>query len=79
MPPDLPPQVEHLWSWYAELESGRGGSGFGPQPLSYADIDAWARLMSVRPSPWEVLALRRIDILWLDIIARQLEERGKRK
>lgn len=33
----------------------------GANPISYLEIDAWARLTSCAPSPWEVSVLRRMD------------------
>lgn len=59
--PDLPPAGEHVWGWFSELSSARGSTGFGPAPITYADIVAWARLMAVRPLPWEVRAIKALD------------------
>lgn len=33
----------------------------GANPISYLEIDAWARLTGCAPSPWEVSVLRRMD------------------
>jgi hypothetical protein len=51
-----------VWSWFLELSASRGSNGFGGlDPLSYTEIDAWARLHGVAPTPFEVGVLRRLD------------------
>lgn len=59
--PEMPADVGYLWAWFLELDGGRGGNGFGLNPLSYSEIQAWATLMRVKLVPWEVEAIKRID------------------
>lgn len=73
MPP-LPEEAEHLWAWFQELNLARTGSGFGPNPLSHAEIQAWAQLTDRAPSPAEVQALRALDVCWLAAQAKAREE-----
>lgn len=54
-PPEVPPEVEHLWHWYLEL---RGACG---ESIEWSSIDAWARRMDIEPEPHEVSALLAID------------------
>lgn len=63
--PDIPEAAEHVWRWFLELSQARGSTGFGPAPLTYQDIAAWARLTGADPSPWEIGVLKRLDVLWL--------------
>mgnify|MGYP001627226070 CR=1 FL=1 len=72
--PPLPEEAEHIWAWFQELNLARTGSGFGPNPLSHAEIDAWARLTGRAPSPAEVQALRALDVCWLAAQAKAREE-----
>lgn len=60
--PPLPPETEHLWSWFITLHPSRPPD----RPLSFPEIDAWARLTGETPAPWEVAALRAVDRAWLD-------------
>ena len=69
-PPAIPPGGEELWNWFWELGSGRGSSGFGPLPISWGDMAAWARLAGLDMQPWEAAILRRMDAAWLDAWAR---------
>jgi hypothetical protein len=69
------PILGHVWVWYCELSDARSNNGFGINPVSYLEIDAWARLMRVRPEPWEVRLLRKID----DAILHEIAVRSERK
>jgi len=62
--------VAHLWRWFVDLHSARGSSGYGPNPIPYAEIAAWASLTGWPPSPWEVAIIRRIDTVFLKVAAQ---------
>jgi len=57
----MPEVLVYLWDWFLQLDNARGGSGFGINPISYSEIQAWAQLLGIRPEPWEVEALKRVD------------------
>lgn len=59
MPP-LPPALAYLWAWFADLDESRP-AGMGLAALSWADIAAYFSLHRIKPQPWEVETLRRID------------------
>ena len=59
--PDYPHEVHYLREWIGELH-GRSGVGMaGVLPLSYTELDAWARRTGRNPLPHEVDALIRLD------------------
>lgn len=58
--PELPEEAEYLFAWWRELDAGRQ-SGVSANPLSWADMLAWAELTGRRPSPQEVEVLWAID------------------
>lgn len=64
-PARLPAGTEYLWAWFRELNAARGSSGFGPNPLAYTEIAAWARLTGRAPAVWEVRWLIALDHVWL--------------
>jgi len=35
-----------------------------PEPLRFAEIEAWARLLDTRPTPWEIKTLLSMDEAW---------------
>lgn len=60
-PPDYPEHLAYLLGWSQELvgRSGVGMSGFAP--LSWSELQAWARLTDRTPSPEECDALMALD------------------
>lgn len=61
---------------FFELHAARP-SGFGMSPITYHDIDAYARLMHVKLSPWDVRMLRRMDEVMLK--ASRIAQENKSK
>lgn len=60
--PDLPFPLRHVWDWYVgELAPRRSSSGLGANPISYTDVEAWARLTGRTPTPMEIRILMRLD------------------
>lgn len=60
--PEVPPALDHVWEWFWELIPG------GDERLSHLEIEAWARLRSVRLRSLEVRALRKLDSVRLEVI-----------
>lgn len=65
----MPPGMAYLLDWFLELDAARGSSGFGPSPIGYSEIEAWARLTGRLLLPWEVLTLRHLDACRLNVFA----------
>ena len=63
--PVVPCQLSHLLDWFAELNAGRTGNGFGANPITWEGLDAWARLTGRDLRPWEVGLLRALDRTYL--------------
>ena len=74
--PPFPSIAGHVWGWFQELQEGRSGNGFGPNPLSFAEIAAWASLTGRRPQPWEVRALKKIDLAYLETTVKPPEKKN---
>lgn len=51
----------YLWRLFRELDCRRTSNGFGPNPLSFVEIDAWMRATRRTLKAWEVEALTSID------------------
>lgn len=60
--PPYPEELRYLHEWFLELDSARGEGMMGLAPLTYPQVDAWARLQDRRPRPHEVRALFRLDL-----------------
>lgn len=61
----MPLEAVHVWEWFQALCTGRGG-GFGPAPLSWADIYAFFALHGIEARPWELNLLRVFDAAWFE-------------
>ncbi|MGH7605405.1 MAG: phage tail assembly chaperone [Gemmatimonadaceae bacterium] len=68
--PPCPRALRYLIGYFNDLHAARGGSGFGPSPIGYTDIDAYSRLTRRRLSPLEVDIIVRIDRAFLSVMAK---------
>lgn len=50
-------ELAYLHEWAVELHIARRWGQSGPVPISYVDLDAWARMTRRSPEPEEVQAL----------------------
>ena len=73
--PEVPFAGEHPWAWFWEMAEARTSNGFCLLPLSWADIEAWARLTATPLSPYEVMTLRRMDAAYLSAHAEATKKR----
>lgn len=64
-PPELPTPLRYLWNHFAMLHRARGGNGFGPNPLSWSEINAYCQLNRTSLTSWELEALRLLDDAYL--------------
>lgn len=55
--PDYPAELAYLHGWAMELHVARRFGQFGPEPVTYSDLYAWATLTDRHPEPYEVRAL----------------------
>jgi hypothetical protein len=65
--PAIPKRLAYLWEWFQELESARTGTGFGPNPITFAEIKAWSELTGRSPRPHEIRVLKSLDLLRLKV------------
>lgn len=70
--PELPPLAAHVWRYFIDLSRTRGGTGFGPAPISRHDIHAWEADEAQVLEPWERRALLAIDVAYLNSVANTM-------
>lgn len=63
---NVPAGGDLLWLWFRDLCRTRTYHASGPNPISYAEIEAMARLQRWPLSPHHVEILRAMDDAWLD-------------
>ena len=74
--PDLPACATHVWGWFWVLSAQRHS---GPEAISYAEIEAWARLTGVSPTPHEVALLMAMDIAWMHAMNVEIKAHRERQ
>lgn len=63
----VPPAGGELaWSWFIALCRTRTGHVFGPNPISYAEIEAYARLYRWPIKPQHVDMILAMDRVWME-------------
>lgn len=63
--PRYPASARYLLDWFYELHARRGYTQHGPLPLSWSDMDAWARRTKRDPWRWEWLVIGLLDHAFL--------------
>lgn len=61
----LPVEVAHVWGYYGDLAGTRTHGPGGLHPISYTEIDAYARRMRLDITPFETWLIREIDAVVL--------------
>lgn len=56
--------LSYLADYFFEVGPAEAG-GFGPTPLSFQELDAWARRVPRGLQPWEFIMLRRLSFEWI--------------
>jgi len=77
---ELPASMYEVWKFFIELNNARSSNGFGVNPLSYVEIDAYFRLQQIVPETWEISAIKKLDNVALEAYAEQAKkEQSKAK
>jgi hypothetical protein len=54
--PLCPPAAMHLTAWWSDV-AGTRQNGMGANPITWQELEAWARLTRRRVAPWEAEAI----------------------
>jgi hypothetical protein len=76
--PLYPERCSHLIGWFFELHGRRSMGQYGPAPLSWADLYAWACLTGRKPTPWELRVLGRIDAAYFATLNARNQQADKK-
>lgn len=75
---ELPEGASVIWEMFVALHHTRGSSFNGAEPIRYAEIEAYARLMRWPLEPRHVELIRAIDQVWMER-ARAVEAEPEKK
>ncbi len=71
--PEVPWGGRRVWSVFLELNGTRTGNGFGPNPISSAEIESYARIRREPIRSWELTILREMDRTFLDVVSKPVQ------
>lgn len=66
--PPFPLTDSYLFMAFQDLNGARTSNGFGPNPISFQDVQAYCVLTGVSLTPWDVRILRRMDQTYLTAV-----------
>jgi hypothetical protein len=69
--PEVPIAGQRVWGLFLALHAARTGNGFGPNPLSNAEIETYARMAREPIRPFEFEMLRALDRAYLEASREQ--------
>ncbi|NIA10012.1 MAG: hypothetical protein GWP10_09860 [Nitrospiraceae bacterium] len=72
---EIPDCVKYLWEWFWEINESRSSNGFGLNPISYLEIQAWNNLTMNQVHPWEVIAIKKMDVVFRAFYAEDSKEK----
>lgn len=70
---EIPDAGDYIWEWFWSLSGRRGFVDSGMLPLSFTEIDAWARRMRIRVTPDEIEVMTKMDDMMLATHAEEAE------
>ena len=62
---EIPAITEHIWAWYLTLHTGRVPGA----PLAFTEIEAWSRIYRIALTPFEIRAIKAVDVEFLTVQA----------
>ncbi|MGC6360465.1 hypothetical protein ACNO7O_10675 [Bisgaard Taxon 45] len=67
--PEAPQELIYLLDYFEELSLSRQCGNIA-NPLSYSDILAWCLLTETQLTTWEVNAIKKIDMVYLNNLSQ---------
>lgn len=68
--PEIPVIAEDVWDIFWRMNPRRGNNGFGLMPISYTELEAWARLRNVEFTDWDLDAFDKMDTAFLSSVRK---------
>jgi len=60
-PEPLPEHLQYILDWFWALSRCRSYNGYGPNPLSMSEVEAWSSMTGNILIPEEVIMIQRMD------------------
>jgi len=69
--------MTQLWQDFLELHNARSSNGFGVNPISFLEIDAWARVNQITVNPADIKIIKALDNVYLKQQAKEAKKKQK--
>lgn len=74
--PPMPAALGYLWAAFLRLHRRRGSNGFGPNPITWPDIDSFSRHAQMKFAPWEIEIIEDLDDIYRSEQAKAMKSDG---
>ena len=74
--PEQPEGTEFVWQMFNELSMTRGVGLAGALPITYGEIDAYQRVTGLTLQPFELQAIRELDMTFLGVVRGKPKPKG---
>lgn len=64
----------HVWEYFQTIDIKRQSHGYGYNPITHLELEAWARLYRIDLKPWEVDALSSMDTAKINLLHEDLNK-----
>lgn len=72
--PACPELAAVVWTWFKDLRRRCAGNGFGPGPLTWADLVHWQQVTGERPWRWQLQWILDLDDRYLQSRAAKAQQ-----
>lgn len=66
----------NVYNTFCELSATRSWIESNPLRINYTEVHAWASLNRLMLQPWELEALRRLDVIWIAAHAKVQQQQA---
>lgn len=67
----MPEVFSLLWMDFRALDSARSSNGYGANPISFSEIQAYCKMMEIELQPWEIEIIKVFDVTLLNLQAEK--------
>lgn len=78
-PVDIPEAASHVWEWFWKLSAQRSSGFGGAEPISWLEMDAWARLTNTLVTPEEFDMLSALDLAYRSACSEESASKREQK
>lgn len=71
---ELPENCYLVWKYFTDLHHSRTSNGFGHNPISYTEMNAYFSLHSIDVSSEEIDIIKKLDYTYLEFAAKEAEK-----